>query len=92
MVKKLKKIKETPIVYRKLGRELAAGIAHWNDHSGETTIEIDSRLTGKELLDTLIHEILHLQNPSWSEKKINKHSREITEIIWSQGFRKTELK
>lgn len=74
------------IKYRKLGREQALGQAHSNG-----LIEIDERLRGKRLLATIIHEILHVQNPEWTESKVEKHSSELGAMLWKQHYRKMDL-
>lgn len=61
----------------------------WVD-TGE--IHIDKRLRGQELLYIIIHEILHCQNPKWSEAKIIGHAEELSRLLWQQNFRKVELK
>ena len=72
------------VKYRKLGREKAIGQAH----QSRKLIEIDSRLKGKKLLTTIIHEIMHLQNDDWSESKVEKHSTEMGNILWKENYRK----
>lgn len=74
------------ISHRKLGKHKADGLAWPNG-----TIEIDERLVGLNHLETLIHEIIHIQNPSWSEKKVLRHSKEMAAKIWEQNYRWVEL-
>lgn len=75
------------IEYRKLGREQAHGLAYTDDRK----IIIDSKLKGKDLLETAIHEVMHCQNPKWPEIKIIGHSKELSDLLWEQGFRKVDL-
>ena len=72
------------VIHRKLGRESAHGQAYKD--SG--IIEIDSRLKGLDHLDTLVHEILHIQNKRWGELKIQGHATELAKILWEQGYRR----
>ena len=72
------------IIYRKLGKEQASGLAYKEDR----LIHLDSRLKGKEWLEVLIHEVLHIQNPTWSEIKIIGHSRELSEIVFNEAVKK----
>jgi hypothetical protein len=72
--------------YRKLGREKVNGWAHL----GDNLIEIDERLRGKQLLEILIHEAFHLQNPSWEEEEVIRKSKELTTILWKEGIRPIE--
>lgn len=82
-----KKDKPIKVIHRKLGREKAMGQA-WHDYR---LIEIDIRVTGKDYIDTVIHEILHLQNPDWSERKVKLSANEITQVLWDLGIRTVEV-
>ena len=76
------------VIHRKLGRERSLGLAFCED--GE--IHIDERLKGIEYLDTIIHEVMHVQNPRWSEIKVQGHATEMARILWDVGIRRiTEL-
>lgn len=79
--------KVVSIVYKKIGRHKARGLAYTD--TGH--ILIDERLRGKELLYVLVHESIHIQNPTWSEIKVIGHSEELTNILWGQGYRRVEL-
>lgn len=68
------------VIYRKLGKEQAHGLAYKEDR----VIHIDSRLKGRELLTCLVHEIVHIQNPTWAEIKVEGHSKEMADILWEQ--------
>lgn len=74
------------ITYLKLGRQQAYGQAHL----GENAIEIDSRLKGKLHLEILIHEILHIQNPSWEEEEVVKKSKQLCNLLWKEKYRRVE--
>ena len=74
------------IVYRKLGKEKAWGQAHNDD----MIIELDPRLKGKHHLTVLIHEILHLQNPSWSETEVINKSRQMANQLWKENYRRID--
>lgn len=76
------------ITYRKLGKEQAHGLAHID----KNLIEIDSRLRGKKQMRILIHEIFHIQNPDWSESKVDKHSTDLANLLWREHYRKTDNK
>ena len=81
-------VKEPPppieVVERPLGREKAMGLAWVEDRR----VEIDSRLTSLEYLDTLLHELLHIYNPEWSEIKVAQTATEIAMIIWAKDYRR----
>ncbi len=72
------------VTERKLGRYKALGLAYVD--SGE--IHIDERLKGYEHLYVLIHEVLHIQNPKWSEAKVTGHASELAKIIFENNYRK----
>ena len=73
------------IIYRKLGKEQAYGIA-----SSDGIIEIDSRLKSKKHLEVLIHEIFHILQPKDSEETIIKKSVTLTKTLWKEGYRRID--
>ena len=78
------KVNKIKVIDKKLGRQKAVGQAY----SDARVIEIDPRQTSKNYLDTLIHELLHVYNPEWSENKVSKTANEITDIIWKKNYRR----
>ncbi len=84
---KKKPLKPIKVLHRKLGREKANGQA-WFD---SRIIEIDSRITGKEYLDVIIHEVYHLQNPKWPEIQVLARATELCNVLWDAGFRWVDL-
>ena len=89
MPKKRKNKRTINVQERKLGKEGAMGLAHY-DFFGKNLnlIEIDPRQNSKDYLDTLIHEALHIMFPDWSEKEVVEHSGRLTRLIWRQGYRR----
>jgi len=79
--------KQIKVIHKKLGREKALGQA-WTDNR---VIEIDERITGKEYLDTVIHEVTHCQFPKMPEITVNARSTELANILWDLGFRWVDL-
>lgn len=73
------------VKFRKLGRERAMGQAH-----SDGLIEIDPRQGQKRLLNTLIHELLHVIEPDWSESKVVRVTGTLTNYIWIARFRRLE--
>ncbi len=74
------------IKHRKLGREKA-----WGQAIDEgSLIELDPRLLGKKHLEVLIHEIMHLQNPDWSETRVLKKAKEMSKLLWAQKYRRID--
>ena len=72
------------VIDKKLGRQKALGQAY----TDAKVIEVDPRQKSKAYLDTLIHEMLHVYNPDWSEAKVTKTANEMTDIIWSKNYRR----
>ena len=72
------------VIDKKLGRQKAVGQAY----TDARVIEVDPRQRSKSYLDTLIHEMLHVYNPDWSESKVTKTANEMTNIIWSKNYRR----
>ena len=72
------------VIDKKLGRQKAVGQAY----TDARVIEVDPRQRSKNYLDTLIHEMLHVYNPDWSESKVTKTANEMTDIIWQKNYRR----
>lgn len=54
---------------------------------GENTIEIDPRLGAKRQLEVLCHEQVHLTFPEMSEKDVDRAGKDLSRLLWSQGYR-----
>ena len=80
--------KKIKVEHRKLGREKADGLA-WAD---ERLIEIDPRLKAIFHMETLLHEAAHVALPTLTEKEVTKLAKMQTDVLWKQGYRKTDLK
>lgn len=85
------------IVERPLMRHAADGMATQLLHTEpnespprEPVLEIDSRLHGRERLETIIHEALHLACPWMMENVVLKVARYITMIVWHLEYRREE--
>lgn len=74
------------VIYRKLGKEKAWGQASIEDG----IIELDDRMKGKKHLEILIHELMHLQNPEWSETEVLAKSKQMTGVLWKQHYRRVD--
>jgi len=72
------------LVYRKLKRELAVGMCHWD------YIELDPRLTGRKHLEILLHEMVHYWFPELSEEDVVKASVDMCRTMWEDGYRKVD--
>jgi hypothetical protein len=73
------------IIYKKLGREQAHGIAE-----SDGNIYLDPRLRGMKHAEILIHEVLHLLNPKDSELAIIRKSITLTKVLWKEGYRRVD--
>ena len=82
-----RKPKAPKVIVRPLPGDIA-GLACKKDN----TIELDPDIVGaKENLRVLLHEGLHLSDWKAREPKVDRVSRELTDLLWSQGYRKTSL-
>ena len=50
-------------------------------------IEIDPSYRGFDLLDSCVHEILHIQQPDLSEEAVTANATEMADLLWKIGFR-----
>ncbi len=73
------------VIYKKLGREQAHGIAE-----SDGIIYIDPRLRGRKELEILIHETYHLLEPEASEEEVIEKSVILTKLLWKMGYRKVD--
>jgi len=55
-------------------------------HTGE--IYIDPRQSESELLDTLIHELMHLNFKYMSEDRVHNSASNIASTLWRMGYRR----
>lgn len=76
----------TKVSHRKLGREKVWGLAHLSFNH----IELDIRLKGRRHLLYLVHEMLHIIEPTWSETKVKKVSTKVTDLLWEQKYRRVD--
>lgn len=83
-MKRAKSITRVKIVEKKLGRENAFGQV-WMD---TRLIEIDPRQSEKDRIDTVIHELLHLAKPHWSEEHIVRIATFLARALWKEGYRR----
>ena len=76
--------KKIKVFEKKLRRERCVGTAEF----ATLIIQIDPRQNSKSYLDTLIHEMLHLYNPQWSETRVSETANEMTRVIWDANYRR----
>ena len=80
------KKKPITVKFRKLGKYKADGLAYIDKRE----IVIDNRLVGAELLETILHEIAHVQQPDLSEEAVLEYSKETADILWKIGYHLTD--
>ena len=80
------------LVFRPLGRHKADGLAHICHSAPEELgkIEIDSNLRGRPLLETIIHELIHIIFPSMQESDVRRAGRYLALCLWAWGIRLDE--
>ena len=54
------------------------------------TIRIHHTLTGTELLDTLLHELIHARWPDLLESSVEEFASTLTAVLDAERFRRTE--
>jgi len=42
-------------------------------------------------METIIHEVIHVQNPKWPEIMVESKAAEIAKILWDLGYRHCDL-
>lgn len=79
------------VVWRKLGREVAWGQAHFDP--AHPLIEVDPRLGAKRQLEVLCHEVLHITlfpddvSPA-TEKLVDAAGKKLCDTLWKQNYRR----
>lgn len=72
---------------RKMGNRDALGLAYPKERRIE--IDFDQHKTEKELLDTIVHEILHVSTEDWlSEHAIELIAEDIADVLHRQKWRR----
>jgi len=66
---------------------------HLNPNPDELGVVIDARERGINKLDSLIHELLHLEHPAMSEADVERTATNIARVLRGEGYRhKDEVK
>lgn len=82
-----KKQKPIKVIHNKLGRERAWGFVE----DGSNIINLDSRLQGYRYVLYLLHEALHVIEPTWSETRVRKESSRLAKLLWENNIRWVDL-
>jgi hypothetical protein len=80
------KRKRIKVVYNKLGRANAWGLADTDGHM----VQLDERLRGKKHLEILVHEVVHILLPDASEEEVERISINLTTVLWKEGYRRID--
>lgn len=67
------------------------GLAENNPSTKNKHIWINKATKGRDLLDTLVHELLHCAEPKWSEEAVTQTATEIAKVLWDLGYRSADL-
>ena len=68
------------------GRRKQSPFGEMDPDTGD--IFIDPRQSEEEMLDTLIHELMHYYFPRMSEDRVHKSSSGIADELWKLGYRR----
>lgn len=61
------------------------GLAYLNNDE----MVIDRNLSGKEELETLLHEAEHLAHPDETERNVTRNAKFYANLLWRLGYRKS---
>lgn len=78
--------KRVRIVEEDLGKERAWGMCFYS----KALIKIHPFQPEESRLDTLVHELLHMACPDWSEKKISRYATFLAKELWKDGYRRSK--
>lgn len=67
------------------------GLAENDPKTPKKHIWINEKTTGIDLLDTIIHEIVHCSAPALSEQAVLEFSTDLAKVLWDLGYRSTDL-
>ena len=62
------------------------GLAENNPKTYRKHIWINSSTKEMDLLDTIIHEVVHCAVPRWSEDAVLEFASDLAKILWDLGF------
>jgi len=72
----------TKVIYKKLRK-------YWGwAYVNQDKIELYHKLKGKQHLKIIIHEKLHLMFPDHDESAIVRLSKDLSNLLWKDGYRK----
>lgn len=78
--------KRVRIVEEDLSKEKAWGMCFYS----KGLIKIHPHQPEECRLDTLVHELLHMACPDWSEKKVSRYATFFAKQLWKDGYRRSK--
>ena len=67
------------------------GLAENDPRTRNKHIWIGSHVRGKDLLDTIIHEVTHCAYPFLTEEAVLQFATELADILWKLDYRSSDL-
>jgi hypothetical protein len=67
------------------------GLVENDSRTAHKHIWINRKLKGKALLGALLHELLHIVEPRWSEASVLELEADLVKILWDLGYRSADL-
>jgi hypothetical protein len=85
--------KKRPIKFVRLGAKPPSGVkggtpfGDFNPNNG--IIRIDPRQSEDEMIDTIVHELIHATYPFLEEETVQKGATQVAKSLWDLGYRRT---
>jgi hypothetical protein len=89
LVGKRWRLRFMPLGRFRYGTRRVVGLCDPPDHPGKEIL-IDSRLKDRDLLEVLLHEMLHAVDWQQSEEAIATQARDISKVLWKLGYRRSD--
>lgn len=85
-----KKRNEIKVIFEELGDSAPNGKngTSFGETDKEKEIYLDPRQNEGELLDSAVHELLHIVCPSMSENNVHRKASVIADTLWKMGYRR----
>lgn len=77
------------VILRKLGKcRPGKGGTPYGIVSCDGDVYIDPRQLESEMIDTMVHELLHVAYPHMSEDNVRRGSKVVSDWLWKNGYRR----
>lgn len=86
----MKRKNEIKVIFEELGENPPNGKngTSFGETDKKNEIVIDPRQSEGELLDSAVHELLHIVCPHMAEKHVHTKATRIADTLWKMGFRR----